>query len=262
MTPHHRHLHLLLEKTPVGAYTCDSAGFITYFNRKAVDLWGREPKVNDQTDRYCGSFRLFWADGALMPHGLCWMARALKYNQEYNGQEVVIEQPNGQRIPVLAYANPIRDATNKLIGALNLLVPIKTEEGRRDSGASKSAIRILMVDHRPDGMARCANLMQGVGHDVRIVLDGLAAVRAADQFRPDVILIDTDLPKMDGYEVARLVRKQPWGYHTILVAVTNRNSPEDNDRARQAGFDHQTAAQLNTAELLPILASVTTRSER
>ena len=49
----------LLEKLPAGAYTCDADGLITYFNGHAVRVWGREPKLNDPTDRFCGSFKLF-----------------------------------------------------------------------------------------------------------------------------------------------------------------------------------------------------------
>src|SRR5690242_12024395 len=76
----------LLEKLPAAAYTCDSEGLITYFNARAVELWGREPKLNDPADRFCGSFNLFTINGAAIPHSHCWMALALRDNKEYNGQ--------------------------------------------------------------------------------------------------------------------------------------------------------------------------------
>src|ERR1700680_190781 len=87
----------LLEKLPAGAYTFDAEGLITYFNPQAVDLWGRTPKLNDASDRFCGSFKLFSTDGLPIEHRQCWMALALEGRTEYNGHEIVIERPNGQR---------------------------------------------------------------------------------------------------------------------------------------------------------------------
>lgn len=113
----------LLDKLPAGAYTCDEKGLITYYNEKAVEVWGREPKLNDPLDRYCGSFKLFIGDEAVQ-HESCWMAKALLTQEEYNGKEVIVEQPNGNRITVLAHANPIYDDSNNLIGAVNVLVDI------------------------------------------------------------------------------------------------------------------------------------------
>src|SRR5262245_27109105 len=82
----------LLEKLPVGAYTCDSQGLITYFNRHAVQLWGRAPSLNDPVDRYCGSFKLYAADGRQIRHDECWMALALLTGEEHSGEEIVIER--------------------------------------------------------------------------------------------------------------------------------------------------------------------------
>jgi len=87
----------LLEKLPAGAYTCDPDGLITYFNQHAVQLWGRQPRLNHPVDRFCGSFKLFATDGSPIAHDQCWMALALKNRLEYNGHEIVIEWPDGQR---------------------------------------------------------------------------------------------------------------------------------------------------------------------
>jgi signal transduction histidine kinase len=118
------HFRRLLEKLPAGAYTCDREGLITYFNQQAVELWGREPKLNDPVDRFCGSFKLFSSDGAPIAHDQCWMARALKINRGYNRREIVIERPDGKRITALAHANPIHDESGNLLGAVNVLVDI------------------------------------------------------------------------------------------------------------------------------------------
>jgi hypothetical protein len=81
----------LLERLPAAAYTCDAEGLITYYNALAVRLWGREPKLNDPVDRYCGSFKLFLPDGTPIKHDECWMARALIEERGFNGEEILIE---------------------------------------------------------------------------------------------------------------------------------------------------------------------------
>lgn len=129
----------LLEKLPAGAYTCDPDGLITYFNPHAEQLWGRAPALHDPVDRFCGSFKLFTMDGSALAHEQCWMALALKNDTEYNGHEIVIERPDGQRLTVLAHANPLHDESGKLLGAVNVLVDItdrkRTEMALRDSEA-------------------------------------------------------------------------------------------------------------------------------
>lgn len=129
--------HRLLEKLPLGAYTCDPAGLITYFNPQAVELWGRVPKLHDPVDRFCGSFRLFAPDGSPLAHDQCWMALALKKNAAYNGREIVVERPDGQRLTALAYANPMHDSSGALLGVVNVLVDIsdrkRAERALRDS---------------------------------------------------------------------------------------------------------------------------------
>ena len=122
----------LLEKFPAGAYTCDATGLITYFNAKAVELWGRAPRVNDAIDRYCGSFRLFAVDGAPIAHDECWMALALRNAQEYNGHEIVIERPDGRRITALAHASPLRDEHGRVYGAVNMLVDISERKAAEE----------------------------------------------------------------------------------------------------------------------------------
>ena len=69
-------LRRVLDGLPAAAYTCDADGLITYYNARAVQLWGREPKLNDPSDRFCGCFRLYSLDDAPMPHHQCWMAVA------------------------------------------------------------------------------------------------------------------------------------------------------------------------------------------
>ena len=127
----------LLEALPAGAYTCDADGLITYFNQHAVALWGRTPVLNDASDRFCGSFKLFAKDGTPIAHDQCWMALALRERKEYNGQEIIVERPDGARATTLAHANPFIDGEGNLLGAVNVLVDIsarkQAEEALREA---------------------------------------------------------------------------------------------------------------------------------
>ena len=126
----------LLDNLPAAGYTCDAQGHITYFNRRAVELWGREPKLNDPVDRYCGSFKLFSTDGSPIVHDKCWMALALRHQRDYNGRAIVVERPDGSRRTALAHASPFHESDN-LIGAVNVLVDVtdrrQVEEKLRES---------------------------------------------------------------------------------------------------------------------------------
>lgn len=132
--------HRVLGAIPAAAYMCDRDGLITYFNQHAVDLFGREPLLRDARDRFCGSHRLFTADGAPLAHDRCWMARTLQEDRECNSFEVMIERPDGRRVTALAHASPIHDDLGALVGAVNILTDVtdrkRGEEARDDFLAS------------------------------------------------------------------------------------------------------------------------------
>lgn len=138
----------LLDKLPAAAYTCDVDGNITYFNELASELWGREPKLFDQADRFCGSFKLFSADGLPISHDDCWMARTLREGTLSVGEEIIIERPDGTRRDALAHATPIHDESNHLIGAINVLVDV-TEQKRQ---AQKLRIRERAIESSSHGV--------------------------------------------------------------------------------------------------------------
>lgn len=146
----------LLDKLPAGAYLCDADGLITYFNEHAVQVWGRAPNLNDSVDRFCGSFRLYSSDGGAIPHDECWMALALRTGQEYNGQEIIIERPDGARRTVLAHARPFYDDAGRLDGAVNILVDISD---RKDAERA-SALLGTIVESSDDAIV--SKTLEGV----------------------------------------------------------------------------------------------------
>jgi two-component system CheB/CheR fusion protein len=138
-------LRFVLDKLPAGAYLCDAEGLITYFNRRAVEIWGRAPKLNAPADRFCGSFKLYTVDGTPIPHDSCWMAKALLDAKEYNSCEIVIEKPNGDRVTALAHANPFFDDRGRVTGAVNILVDI-TDRKLADSASARLAAIVESSD--------------------------------------------------------------------------------------------------------------------
>lgn len=140
----------LLEHLPAGAYTCDAEGLITYYNQRAVEVWGRSPKLNDPVDRWCGSFKLYAADGAPLQHQDCWMGLAIRENRGYNAEEIIVERPNGERLTVLAHANPLHDDDGRVTGAVNVLVDIserKQDEARLIEAQRANREFLAMLAH-------------------------------------------------------------------------------------------------------------------
>jgi two-component system CheB/CheR fusion protein len=135
--------HQLLQALPVAVYTTDAKGRITYFNDAAAELWGRKPELG--TNKWRGSWRLYWPDGRPMPHDRCPMAVALKENRAIRGAEAVAERPDGTRIPFLAYATLSRDESGTLTGTVNTLVDIT--ERKQEERVSQRLGSIVESSH-------------------------------------------------------------------------------------------------------------------
>ena len=114
--------------------------------------------------------------------------------------------------------------------------------------------RILVVDDNVDGADSLARLLKLDGHVVQVAHDGSAALAAANEFRPDVIVLDIGLPGMDGFEVARRLRSQPEGQGIVLVALTGYGREDDRLQSQEAGFDHHVVKPADLEELRQILS--------
>ena len=94
------------------------------------------------------------------------------------------------------------------------------------------------------------------GHEVRTAGDGLEALHVAEDFKPQVVLLDIGMPGIDGYETARRLRAQIWAKSTLLCALTGWGQEDDKRRARSAGFDRHLVKPVDPEELNRILAEV------
>jgi Response regulators consisting of a CheY-like receiver domain and a winged-helix DNA-binding domain len=94
-----------------------------------------------------------------------------------------------------------------------------------------------------------------VGHEVRIAYDGVEAVGAASEYRPDAVVLDIGMPKMNGYDVAKKLRAEGAGKEMTIIAVSGWGQDADKQRSREAGIDHHLVKPLEPSALLRMLAS-------
>jgi len=132
--------------------------------------------------------------------------------------------------------------------------PAGVEVPPEEAPPTERAIRVLLVDDNVDATESLAMLLRLWGHEVAVAHDGPAALRAAAACRPGVALLDIGLPGMDGYELARQLRRQPGLERTALVALTGWGQEEDRRRSQEAGFDHHLVKPVELSDLQTLLA--------
>ena len=125
--------HQLLQALPAAVYTCNATGYIQLYNKAAVELWGREPIVGE--DLWCGSWKIYKPDGSPLPLDECPMAITLREGRKVEGEEIIIEKPNGERRVIMPYPQAIFDDSGRIAGAVNMLLDItdkkESEKGRQ-----------------------------------------------------------------------------------------------------------------------------------
>ncbi|HET9580881.1 MAG TPA: PAS domain S-box protein [Usitatibacter sp.] len=117
----------------------------------------------------------------------------------------------------------------------------------------KRSLRVLVADDNVDIAETCATLLQLWGHDVRIAHSGREALEIAETFLPQLALVDIGMPQMSGLDVARSIRKAPWGTAMRLIAVTGWGQEEDKQLAVQAGFDDHITKPVEPSRLEGLL---------
>jgi PAS domain S-box-containing protein len=147
-------------------------------------------------------------------------------------------------------------------------LPVVVEESvpqaveRYELSVSKSSLRVLIVDDNEDAVSSLGMLLQIMGNDISIAHDGQKGVDMAEEFRPNVVLLDIGLPKLNGYEACRRIREKAWGKNVVLIAVTGWGQEEDRRRSHEAGFDHHMVKPVEPQALLKLLAELQTVADR
>ena len=134
-------------------------------------------------------------------------------------------------------------------------VPVRKTQSPTDGAAFGPRRRILVVDDNRDGASSLAMLLTVMGHDTRIAHDGLEGVELAEAFRPDLIVLDIGLPKLNGLDACRRIREQPWAKNVVIAAATGWGQDEDRRRSEEAGFDHHLVKPVDAAALGKLAAN-------
>ena len=116
--------------------------------------------------------------------------------------------------------------------------------------------RILIADDNPDALESLAMLLECGGHEVCKAADGVQAVELESSRQPELALLDIGMPALDGYEVARRIRAEPWGREMVLVALSGWGQSEDLRRSTEAGFDLHLVKPLNMEALADVFGRV------
>ncbi len=114
--------------------------------------------------------------------------------------------------------------------------------------------RVLIVDDNRDAAASLGMMLSLLGHEVRTAHDGLEAIELAEAFRPEVILLDIGLPRLNGYDTCQRLREQSWGRGIFIVALTGWGQDDDRRRSQEAGFDYHLLKPVDFAVLERLLA--------
>ncbi len=105
------------------------------------------------------------------------------------------------------------------------------------SAARRVSRRILVVDDNVDSAFTLATLLELSGNQVEVAHDGLEALEAANRIKPDVVLLDLGMPRLNGYDACRRIRQEPWSTKTVVIALTGWGQEEDRRRTGEAGFN-------------------------
>jgi len=143
----------------------------------------------------------------------------------------------------------------RLAGAPALVAPRSGQKPRA------APLRVVVVEDQVDGREALAAYLERQGHDIRQAGTGQEGIDAAIASSPDVVLVDIGLPDIDGYEVARRLRKH-LGRRVQLVALTGYGQPQDRTRAEEAGFDAHLVKPVDPPLLIETLGQLTLPQQR
>jgi PAS domain S-box-containing protein len=136
------------------------------------------------------------------------------------------------------------------------IVPAQEDHAGTDRDRAARKLCIVVADDNEAATETLSMVMRMLGHEVHPAYDGMQAVEITQRVKPDVVLMDIGMPRKNGYDAARDIRKIHGGDRMLLVALTGWGSEEDMQRTKEAGFDHHITKPAEPAVLKKILAGV------
>jgi PAS domain S-box-containing protein len=230
------YIHAVLGALPAAVYITDAQGRITYYNEAAAMLWGHHPELGKT--EWCGAWKLYWPDGRPVPHGQCPMAMSVKEKRPVHGPEVVVERPDGSRVPFIPHTTPLYDASGTFVGAVSMLVDISDHKRAEEDAQRLTAI----VEFSHDAIV--SKDLNGVIVSWNAGAERLFGYAAAEVIgRPITILMAPDRIDEEPGILARIVRGEHIDhYETIrrrkdgsLVEISLTVSPVKDASGRIVG---------------------------
>jgi PAS domain S-box-containing protein len=148
------------------------------------------------------------------------------------------------------------DQGSEFVVRLPIVVQLGDRAPRRAGAApvaSRADLRILVVEDNHDAAESLSMLLRMLGHRVVMAFDGQEALALAESFSPHVLLCDVGLPKLNGYEVARAIRRESWGDGMVLIAITGWGQDHDRHHSHEAGFDRHLVKPVDVPALMHML---------
>jgi signal transduction histidine kinase len=167
---------------------------------------------------------------------------------ELHGGSVHVSSPGVNKGSTFEVRIPMLDAETQA----------RVQTSRTGTGPQERPLRAVVCDDAADLRELVAELLRMKGHEVIVVEDGAAAVRVITQEKPDVALIDIGLPEMDGYEVARRLRREMTDHRVRLIAMTGYGQAVDRQNALKAGFDAHIVKPASAEKIMRALYGTTT----
>jgi signal transduction histidine kinase/CheY-like chemotaxis protein len=123
----------------------------------------------------------------------------------------------------------------------------------RASSEPRVSRRVLVVDDNTDNAELLKVLLEEDGHETFMAHDGVEGLAAAERLRPDVVLMDLGLPRIDGFDACRRIREQPWGKQVLMIAITGWGQDVDRRKSQEAGFDHHLVKPVDANEISALM---------
>jgi CheY-like chemotaxis protein len=121
---------------------------------------------------------------------------------------------------------------------------------------------VLVVDDNRDAAESLGILLKFLGAEVRVMHDGLSALKALESFHADLAFLDIGMPRMDGYELSRRIRQQPGGEEIMLIALTGWGQDKDRRRSQEAGFNHHLIKPADIDAVQALMISVSEQKQK
>jgi PAS domain S-box-containing protein len=135
--------------------------------------------------------------------------------------------------------------------------PAKSIQDERTANKASRSLKVVIADDNRDAAESLATVLQLGGHKTVIAHDGYEALKQVQENQPEVVILDIGMPGLNGYEVARVIRKTPGLESTVLVALTGWGAQRDQIRAKEAGFDHHLTKPADIAAIKVLLTALT-----